>query len=111
MKITTLSNLTTFGGLGIFLVLAFAGWTLLNISEEIVMKDPILSGILFALGGILILSGMAFMLLLWNLGDGQNITHHKRILQKHGLWQDEMIRKKDLAPNSTPDKDDTKNAN
>lgn len=31
-----------------------------------------------------------------NLSDSMRLRHHKRILQKAGLWTDEYIKKKDL---------------
>ena len=31
-----------------------------------------------------------------SVGAQQRLDHHKRILKKHGLWQDESIKKKEL---------------
>ena len=39
---------------------------------------------------------IAFMTIFGHLATNDRVRHHKRILQKHGLWQDEEIKKKDL---------------
>lgn len=47
---------------------------------------------------------VAFMGMLGELGAQDRIRHHKKILQRAGLWTDEIIKKKDLL-NNTNSKD------
>ena len=47
-------------------------------------------------GWIILLLGSVVMIFGHTISLWDQVNHSKRILKKHGLWQDEMIKKKDL---------------
>ena len=62
---------------------------LLLIAENTVAPDSVM---IVALGAVILgLIGAT-----GTVGSDMRIRHHKRILQKAGLWQDEEIKRKDL---------------
>lgn len=72
-----------------FLFMAiFLCWILLDYTQS-QKPEP---GIVMTLGAVI----LSFVAIGSSVGDGDRLKHHKRILQKHGLWQEEEIKKKDL---------------
>ena len=77
-----------FSGLGMAAVFAYLMIYVqgLGYSKEVTMLFVV------GLGGC----SLGFLSAFGHIAVGERLRHHKRILQKHGLWQDEEIKKKDL---------------
>lgn len=82
-----------FTGLGFFAIMAFIGVDTINISSAI---EGVEGSVLVLIGVIIILIGHSFFNMLANLSTDHDVNHMKKILKKHGLWQDETIKRKDL---------------
>lgn len=92
MNYKLIPNIMIFTGLGFAIMLGLVGYYFVMISEK--TTDVILAGVITALGAVLILFGLCLMLVFWSLGDSLVLRHHRMILQKHQLWQDESISKR-----------------
>lgn len=71
--------------LGIFMAVTLGKYVFFN-------PEPIDPPMVIAMGGVII----GFLGYGFAYGAQFRLSHHKRILQKAGLWTDEEIKKKDL---------------
>lgn len=94
MKYNRLPLVVYLMGVGICLTIVLpAASTLISISDADYTPDI---GILTALLGVLILGGLIVYSMCANISTDMELEHYRNILKKHGLWQDEAIKKKDL---------------